>query len=167
MADRVDPPLDPQLYAHLRRLAGRIHRERAGDADTIQPTALLHEAWEKAARSNMSFRDRGHFVAVAALAMRQILTDRARARAAACRDGGARTTLSGVADAPRELDVLDLDAAITALEALDANTAQVALLRTFGGLTTSEVAAVLGLPPRRVEDEWTFARAWLAVRLER
>lgn len=156
------PELDPELYTWLRRLAGRIHRERAGGSDTLQPTALLHEAWEKAVRSRMEFRDRAHFVAVAALAMRQILIDRARSR----RDAGERTTLAGVGDAPGEpLDVLDLDAALTALEALDPTTAQIALLRTFGGLSNADVASALGLPERRVEDEWTFARAWLRVRL--
>jgi RNA polymerase sigma factor (TIGR02999 family) len=156
------PELDPELYTWLRRLAGRIHRERAGGSDTLQPTALLHEAWEKAVRSRMEFRDRAHFVAVAALAMRQILIDRARSR----RDAGERTTLAGVGDAPGEpLDVLDLDAALTALEALDPTTAQIALLRTFGGLSNADVASALGLAERRVEDEWTFARAWLRVRL--
>lgn len=158
----AEPALDPALYDWLRRLAGRIHRERAGGSDTLQPTALLHEAWEKVARSRMAFRDRAHFVAVAALAMRQILIDRARAG----RHEGERTTLAGVGDDPTaRLDVLDLDAALTALEALDATTARIALLRTFGGLGNADVADVLGLPERRVEDEWTFARAWLKVRL--
>ncbi len=74
----IDVTLDPATYQQLRSLAARIHRARGGGG-TLHPTALLHEAWEKVARSERVYRDRGHFMAVAAVAMRQILTDRARA----------------------------------------------------------------------------------------
>ena len=158
--------LDAELYAHLRALAGRIHAERGSSADTLQPTALLHEAWEKLARSRGTWADRSHFVAVAARAMRQVMIDRARARGALQRNVGRRTTLSGVGDDPRsEIDVLDLDAALRDLEALDPRSAQVALLRTFGGLSVPEIAAALDLSTRTINEDWRFARAWLATRL--
>jgi RNA polymerase sigma factor (TIGR02999 family) len=161
----IDGGLDASVYDELRRIAGRIHASRPGH-DTLHPTELLHEAWEKAARSTCVYRDRAHFVAVAATAMRQILIDRARRRRTARHDGGARTTLSGVGDEPAaNLDVLDLDAALVALEQVDARCARVALLRTFGGLSVAEVAAVLDATPRQIESEWTFARAWIGARL--
>lgn len=160
----IDLYLDPELYQRLRYLAARIHGERGGGALTLQPTALLHEAWEKVARSSRTYDDRAHFFAVAAVAMRQVLIDHARAQRTARRDGGDRTTLSGVGDAP-ELDVLDLDAALTALEALDVSSARVAMLRTFGGMSVAEIAEASRRPVAVVERDWTFARAWLRVRL--
>jgi RNA polymerase sigma factor (TIGR02999 family) len=163
----MSPSLDSDLYAHLRALAGRIHAERASANEVIQPTELLHEAWEKLSRSRDTWESRTHFIAVAARAMRQILIDRARVRLAD-RHGGqlARTTLSGVGDdVGVRLDVLALDEALTELEKLDARCAEVVLLRTFGGLTVPEAAEALGVSTRTVDDLWRFARAWLAVRL--
>src|SRR5262245_51340505 len=136
------PSIDPELYGHLRALAGRIHAERGAAHDVIQPTELLHEAWEKVSRGDTRWESRAHFVAVAARAMRQILIDRARARRSD-RHGGnlARTTLSGVGDEPGSpIDVLALDEALAELEKLDPRGGEVVLLRTFGGLTVPEVA---------------------------
>jgi RNA polymerase sigma factor (TIGR02999 family) len=160
--------MEPELYAQLRALAGRIHAERGGAHDVIQPTELLHEAWEKLNKAQSEWESRAHFVAVAARAMRQILIDRARARHADRRGGAlVRTTLSGVGDEPTAMvDVLALDAALSGLEKLDPRCGQVVLLRTFGGLTVPEVADVLELSPRSVDDLWRFSRAWLATRLD-
>jgi RNA polymerase sigma factor (TIGR02999 family) len=162
------PALDPELYDQLREIAARIHSRRAAGQEAFQPTELLHEAWEKLNRSRSEWQSRSHFVASAATAMRHILIDRARERAAS-RHGGhlARTTLSGVADDPgAQLDVLALDEALTELQALDPRGAEVVLLRTFGGLTVPEVAEAMGLSGRTVEDSWRFAKAWLKVRLQ-
>ena len=161
-------PLDEEVYDHLRALAGRIHAERGQGSVTLQPTALLHEVWEKLSASSSRYNSRAHFVAVAARAMRQILVDRARARATAKRGGGLQqTTLSGVGGGlPRALDVLALDRALKELEALDPQAAEVVLLRTFGGLTVPEVAESLGVSARTVDRTWRFARAFLASHLQ-
>ena len=161
------PELTPEVYDHLHNLARRIHQERRG-SDTVQPTVLLHEAWEKVSSSKQAFASRAHFMAVAAKAMRQILVDHARARNAQKRGGDAvrHTTLSGVGDDPASLiDVLALDDALSGLEALDADAAQVVVLRAFGGLTVGEVAEVLGRSVRGVERTWRFAVSYLADRL--
>ncbi len=136
---------DPDLYAHLRALANRIHAERGRGQETLQPTALLHEAWMKVAVSSGQYTSKGHFIAVAARAMRQILVDRARSKGAIKRGGDQHhTSLTGVGDTPNEpLDVLALDRALTELERVDPRAAEVVLLRTFGGMSVEEVAAAL------------------------
>lgn len=161
-------PFDPDLYAHLKALANRIHAERGRGQETMQPTALLHEAWMKLAASDGQYASKAHFVAVAARAMRQVLVDRARSKGAAKRGSGQHhTSLTGVGDTPGEpLDVLALDKALTELEAVDPRAAEVVLLRTFGGLTVEEVAAALGTSERTIKRSWRFSRAFLAKRLE-
>ena len=155
--------LDPEVYKHLKAIAGRISSSRRG-LDTIQPTALLHEAWEKLARNEREYNSREHFMATAAQAMRQILVDRARARLTDKRGGGAlqRTTLSGLPGGDRTLDVLMLDDALNKLEALDPQAARIALLRTFSGMTVEETAETMNLSPRSVNRNWRFARAYLS-----
>jgi RNA polymerase sigma-70 factor (ECF subfamily) len=160
----VSELLDPEAYRHLKAIAGRISSSRRG-LDTIQPTALLHEAWEKLARNDRQYNSREHFMATAAQAMRQILVDRARARFTSKRGGGAmqRTTLSGLSgDGAQALDVLMLDEALGMLEALDPQAARIALLRTFSGMTVEETAETMGLSPRSVNRNWRFARAYLS-----
>ncbi|MCB9743067.1 MAG: RNA polymerase subunit sigma [Alphaproteobacteria bacterium] len=154
--------LDEDTYAHLRAIAARIHGERAGGAETIAPTALLHEAWGKVARG--SYQSKAHFMAVAARAMRQILVDRARARRAVKHGGGLRrTTLSGVGGQESSLaDVLDLDDAIERLSEMDEAAAQVAVMFTFGGMSAPEVAEALGVSASTVWRSWRFARVVLA-----
>ncbi|MCB9760724.1 MAG: sigma-70 family RNA polymerase sigma factor [Alphaproteobacteria bacterium] len=162
------PELDQDVYAHLRALAERIYAERGGSHPTLQPTALLHEAWMKLERSSSRYVSRAHFIAVAARAMRQILVNRARARSAQKRGGEAqhRTTLSGIGTDPNAVvDVLTLDEALQALEAVNPRAAEVALLRTFGGLTVPEVAEATGLSEATVGRAWRFARVFLADRL--
>ncbi|MCB9680140.1 MAG: RNA polymerase subunit sigma-24 [Alphaproteobacteria bacterium] len=150
--------LDADLYAHLRRLAGRL----GGGEGTLNPTSLVHEAWEKLARNDAAWNDRTHFIALSARAMRQILVDRARGRGRAKRGGGRhRTTLSGIADDAAPLDLLALDEALERLGEVDAEAADVLVLRTFGGLTLDEVAVELGRSKRTVSTRWQFGRAFV------
>lgn len=158
------PEITPEIYDHLRNLAGRIHAERGRGQLTLQPTVLLHEAWAKVSSSSQAFQSREHFMAVAARAMRQILVDHARTRTRQKRGGPAahHTTLSGVGEDGRSLlEVLALDDVLTTLEALDADAAQVVVLRTFGGLTVREIADVLQKSVSTVERTWRFAVTYL------
>ena len=156
------------VYQELRRRAAAyLRRERAGY--TLQPTALVHEAYLRLVDQNAAtWQNRAQFLAVASQMMRRILVDRARARKAAKRSGRwARVTLDeSVAELePRDVDVLDVDAAMTDLATFDARKGQVAELRFFGGLTLEETGRVLGLSVATVEREWKVARAWLYARL--
>ena len=164
----IPPQFDPELYAKLRTLAGRIHAERVGKQDTLQPTGLLHEAWIKLFRSTNQFKDRAHYFSVAARAMRQILADRARARAAQKRGGAVvHLSLTGIGETPDQLiDIIALNDAIDVLESIHPRVADVVVLRTFGGLTLEEAAEALSTSVGTVKREWRFGRAWITVRLE-
>jgi len=135
----------------------------------MQPTVLLHEAWEKLSSAQSGYESPEHFKAVTALAMRQILVDRARRKASLKRGADAvQTTLSGLAvDGKSEsvVGLLDFDSALKALEALDPQASQVVILRTFGDLTVNEVAKVLETSPRTIERSWRFARGFLSRQL--
>jgi len=155
-------PID-DVYEDLRRLAEAYFR-RQDPGHTLQPTALVHEAWLRLAQGP-AIADREHFLAVAATAMRQILVDHARRRGAAKRGGDAsRITLDdAVSPAPAPaLDLLDLDAALTMLARLDPRKARVVELRFFAGLTLAEVAAVLHVSAVTIGTDWRMARAWLS-----
>ena len=174
----VPMPLPPQgvsellplVYDELRRLAASyIRRERPGQ--TIQATALVHEAYVRLiGEKPQQFQDRKHFLAIAALSMRQILVQRARARNAAKRGGDPeRITLDEhllAAPAGREVDLVALDAALEKLATLDARQAKVVELRYFGGLSVEEAADVLEISPATVKRDWTLARAWLKRELD-
>lgn len=152
----------PLVYAELHELA----RQQLGSnprGRTLQPTALVNELYLKLAANDGDFDDRNHFIAVASIAMRQILVDHARRRSAAKRgDGGERVTMSGIASDPgSEIDILDLETALASLEAAHPRPAKVAELRFFGGLSVDEVAAALGVSARTVDYDWRFARAYL------
>jgi len=155
------------MYAEMRALAGRYLAGRFGH--TLQPTALVNEAYIKLNRRETgAFESREHFLAVAARAMRQILVDHARRKAADKRNSGSvRTTLSGVAieGANDDLDVLVLDDALRTLAALNERHARVVELKFFAGMTTAEIGHVLDVSPATVERDWKKARAWLVVRL--
>jgi RNA polymerase sigma factor (TIGR02999 family) len=160
-----------RLHGELRALAASVFRsQRAGH--TLQPTALVHEAFVKmmGARGAPSpWQDEAHFFAVAATAMRQILVNHARDRAAQKRGGGdaRRVTLSDVPFAAEGgADVLDVEQALAALEAVDPEQARIVELRSFGGLTNPQIAEVVGRPLRTVELEWRLAKEWLASHLE-
>ena len=158
----------------LRRIAAaRLRAERPGH--TLQPTALVNEAWMKLAGSpGASIQDRAHFLAVAARAMRQVLVDHARRRAAAKRGSRAdATSWSGqgiAAHDPSGLDpeeLIALDDALDRLDALDPRLRQVVELRFFVGLNDTETGDVLGVTRRTVQRDWTRARAWLYSELYR
>jgi RNA polymerase sigma factor (TIGR02999 family) len=150
----------PLVYDDLRRLArrqlGYEYAER-----TLNPTALVHESYLKLGRPALAARDRAHFLAIAARAMRQVLVDEARNRKAMKRGGGwQRATLSGshwVAD----FDVEELLTLNDALDELDARQRQVVECRFFGGMEEREIAEALGITERTVRRDWVKARAWL------
>ena len=154
----------PHVYEELRRLArARLAHEPAGL--TLQPTALVHEAYLRLAASGERQWDRrGHFFAAAAIAMRRILVERARRYQRIKRGGGQQRVeleTEPAALAPELTDVLAIDEALTRLESLDRRKAQVVLLRYFAGLTVEETAAAMELSPATVKNEWAFARVWL------
>jgi RNA polymerase sigma factor (TIGR02999 family) len=158
----------PQVYDELRRLAGNyLRRERPGQ--TLQATALVHEAFLRLSRDkHQPWKNRTHFLAIAALSMRQILVQRARARDAEKRGGGAEKISldeSVIADATPNtaggVDVLALDSALGKLAALDPQQAKIVELRYFGGMTVEEVAESLDISPATVKRHWAVARAWL------
>ena len=155
----------PLVYGELRRCAGAyLRRERAGH--TLQPTALVHEAYLKlVGGAPISWKDRAHFYGVAARAMRQVLVDHARAHAAGKRGAGQFLVgLDAAASAstpPRSLDLLDLDRALSKLAALDERQSRLVELRLFGGLTIEESAEVLKVSHMTVSRDWKHAEAWL------
>jgi RNA polymerase sigma factor (TIGR02999 family) len=161
------PDLMPLVYDELRRLAARyISRERPGQ--TLQATALVNEAYIRlAAERPREFANRTHFLAIAALSMRQILVQRARRRAAKKRGGAPqRVTLNdnhlSPANSPGEhIDILALDEALERLAAMDPKLARIVELRYFAGLTVEETADVVGSSPATVKRHWETARAWL------
>lgn len=156
--------LMPLVYDELRRLArGYLGRERR--AFTLQPTALVNEAYLRLLKDRkQDWRTRAQVIGIAAMSMRQILIEAARARAAQKRGGElARVTLDEglVADEARTVDVLAVDDALHRLAAIDAEQARLVELRFFGGLTIEEAAAALGTSPATVKRHWAVARAWL------
>jgi RNA polymerase sigma factor (TIGR02999 family) len=161
--------LIPVVYDELRRrAAGHLRRERRGH--TLRPTDLVHETYLRLSAQNSRWQNREQFFAVATRLMRRILVDHARRRAAAKRAGGLRVTLAaeGVAASDRDSpDLLDLDAALDELAALDERQVRLVELRYFAGMSIAEAARVLGLSPATVSREWALAKAWLYRRLRR
>jgi RNA polymerase sigma factor (TIGR02999 family) len=162
---RAADKLLPLVYDEFRALARHyLAQERMNH--TLQPTALVHEAYMKLVdQTRVDWQGKSHFFAVAAQAMRRILVDHARSRQREKRGGGrARVVLDeAVALSPqKDEDVLALDEALEKLARLDARQAKVVELRFFGGLSVEEVAEALGVSKRTVEGDWTFARAWLS-----
>jgi RNA polymerase sigma factor (TIGR02999 family) len=162
--------LVPLIYQDLRRRAAAyLARERRNH--TLQPTALVHETYLRLlGQQRVAWQNRAQFFGVAAEMMRRILVDHARARAAAKRpDGGLRVALArdvGAVDPPA-CELLMVDDALRELAALDARQARIVELRYFGGLSESEVGAVLSLSRTTVTREWQTARAWLFRRMTR
>jgi RNA polymerase sigma factor (TIGR02999 family) len=154
----------PLVYDELRRLAAaRMSKEAAGQ--TLQPTALVHEAWMRLISGNAKvWRNRGHFFGAAAQAMRRILIERARRKMSCKRGSGAEHVCIedvDVADRLPDERILLIDEALARLEATDQELARVVTLKFYGGLTNVEVADVLGVTERTVQNKWTFAKAWL------
>jgi len=162
--------LMPLVYDELRGIARR-HLSREDGPQTLQSTALVHEAYFRLIDQNrVQWRNRAHFFAVAARLIRRILLDHARRRHAEKRGGGAqRLTLDEAVASPvrRDVDVIALDQALESLAELDPVQAQVVELRFFAGLTIAEAAEVLGISTATVERDWMTARAWLFDRLNR
>lgn len=154
------------IYEDLRAVARRV--DGRAPAHTLQPTALVHEAWLKLAPNLDAVADRAHFMAVASRAMRQVLADHARARRREKRGGGAALVSLNGFDEPRDAALTDLsafDESLELLEGLNARHARVVELRVFGGLTIDEAATELGLSHGTIESDWSMARAWLWRRL--
>ncbi len=155
--------LAPLVYEELRRIArGLMGGERSGH--TLQPTALVHEAFLRLVDADVEWQDRAHFLAVGARVMRRLLVDHAKGRKRDKRGGGAvRVTLTpGVAaTGDRDADLLDLDRALEALASRDERQAKIVELHFFGGLTYDETGAVVGVSPATVKRDLRMAKAWL------
>jgi RNA polymerase sigma factor (TIGR02999 family) len=156
--------LFPLLYDELRAMAaGHLRRERPDH--TLQPTALVHEAYLRLLpRKEASVEDRAQFLSVAAQAIRRVLVDHGRGKARAKRGGGqVRVTLTGkvAKEGPLDLDILDLDRALERLGEADPMDQKVVELKYFGGLSDAEAAKVLDCSERTVRRRWIYARAWL------
>jgi RNA polymerase sigma factor (TIGR02999 family) len=170
---RAPELLLPLVYDELRRLAaGHMANESPGH--TLDATALVHEAYLRLVAGptqeakNVQFANRGHFFAAAAEAMRRILVDSARRKRAEKRGGGRRAEIDIDAHASTPVDAdswIDLDAALTSFESVDADAARLAKLRIFGGLTNEEAGEALGVPRATAHRQWTYAKAWLTAAL--
>ena len=166
-ADPTDPPdaeaLAPLVYDELRRIAaGYMRRERPGQ--TLQATALVHEAYLRLAGAGTPWHDKRHFVGIAARSMRQILVERARARGAHKRWAGLDRVswTDSLAIAADEVGMLPaLDDALTLLEQIDPEQARIVELRYFAGLSIDETADALEISPATLKRRFALARAWL------
>lgn len=158
----------PLVYQELRKLArARMAREKPGQ--TLQATALVHEAYLRlVADADPRWENRAHFFAAAAEAMRRILVERARRKSRVRHGAGqlrASLNESNIGKVDDAVDVIAVDQALSRLEKLDEQMAQLVTLRYFGGLDVDEAAAVMNLSPRSVNRLWTAARAWLQTEL--
>ncbi|HTD96608.1 MAG TPA: sigma-70 family RNA polymerase sigma factor [Edaphobacter sp.] len=153
----------PMVYGELHRLASAYMRRERKD-HTLQPTALINEAYMRLAGEEVDWQNHEHFIGVAAKVMRQVLVDHARGHNAAMRGGGlVRVELEeGVAvSKERSEEVLMIDEALTRLEASNPRQARVVEYRYFGGLSVEQIANILGIAPRSVKRDWALARIWL------
>jgi RNA polymerase sigma-70 factor (ECF subfamily) len=162
------PKLIPLVYHELKRLAAHfLHAEREGH--TLQPTALVHEAYLRLAGQTAPWHNRAQFMGVAAQLMRRILVDYARQRVAAKRGGGqipAEIEACEIAGgAGQSEEMLAVDEALAGLAKLDPQQAQVVEMRYFCGMTVEETAEALAIAPRTVKREWAMAKAWLRVEI--
>ena len=162
------PRLVPLVYQELKRLAAHfLQDEREGH--TLQPTALVNEAYLRLAGQKASWQNRAHFMAVAGHVMRRVLVDYARQRVAGKRGGGEMALdldrcEIGV-DTGQSAELLAVDEALTRLAALDAQQARVVELRYFCGMSVEETAQALAISPRTVKREWAMAKAWLSLEI--
>jgi RNA polymerase sigma factor (TIGR02999 family) len=159
-----DPAARDQLLPLVYQDLEHIARAYVNPAASLEPRGLVHELYLKIVSTPLDARDRKHFFAIAALAMRQILTDRARRKKAGKRggEGQVQVTLSGLADAGgRDVDALAIEAALAKLETLSPRQAKIVEMRCLLGLSVPETAEALDLSERTVHSEWRLARAWL------
>lgn len=166
-ADSAD--LLPLVYDELRQLA-RIQLARLGPGQTLQATALVHEAYMKLVGGSDAWEDRRHFFGCCARAMRNILVDAARAKHRIKRGGEWHRVTLGDTPMPEEgpaLDLLALDGALAKLERVDPRQHEIVMLRYFSGLTIGETARALEIGTATVDRQWRFARAWLHLEITR
>jgi RNA polymerase sigma factor (TIGR02999 family) len=157
----------PLVYEQLRAIAGSFFRAQPAN-HTLQPTALVHEAYLKLVGSGADWKDRAHFCAVAATAMRQILANHANAKRATKRDEhrvGLTVDLMPTPTGASLIDLLDLDEALKELSTLNDRHSRMVELRFFGGLNVDVMAHILGISEGMARREWRAARAWLSWRL--
>lgn len=158
----------PLVYEQLRATAGSFFRAQSS-GHTLQPTALVHEAYVKlVGTSGSEWEGRAHFCAVAAMAMRQILQDHARAKGTSKRGGGRARTGATNIESPSRTDAIDifaLEEALMKLAAINEQDARIVELRFFGGLTNEQVADLIGVSRPTVERSWRRSRAWLRAQL--
>lgn len=155
----------PHVYEELRALAGSFFQSQRAN-HTLQPTALVHEAYMRLVRSDSSWNSRKHFYDIAAMAMRQLLTDHARRQGRQKRGGDAnRVTLSDAGEDSTVVDIVALDDAMTRLSQLDPRQARIVELRFLAGLSVEETADVLETSARTVKRDWRVAKAWLRTQL--
>ena len=158
-----------QVYGDLRGLADRVFRNQPG-SHTLQPTALVNEAYMRMVGNKGGLESRVHFLNLAATAMRQLLTDHARRKSASKRDGGLKRVAlepeSAGSTSAQDVNLVDLDAALEKLQSVDARQAKIVELRFFGGLTYEEIAEVLGVSSRTARLDWKMASAWLREELK-
>ena len=167
--DRQTDSMVEETYEHMKRLAASYLQMESATV-TLSPTVLVHEAYVKLSKqASDKYQSRGHFLAIAATMMRRILVDHARARNRLKRGGDmVRVVLDEdkTISPSRDSDVLALDEVLEELQELDTRQAKIIEMRFFGGMTVPEVAEVLGLSTRTIENEWKKCRAWLRKRLE-
>lgn len=162
------PKLIPLVYHELKRLAAHFLRDER-EGHTLQPTALVHEAYLRLVGQKAAWQNRAQFMGVAAQLMRRILVDYARQRVTAKRGGGETALelesceIAGAAGQSEEM--LAVDEALARLAALDPQQARVVEMRYFGGMTVEETAEALSIAPRTVKREWAMAKAWLRVEI--
>jgi RNA polymerase sigma-70 factor, ECF subfamily len=161
----------PLIYPELRRIA-RAYMQGERISHTLQPTALIHEAWMRLAdQTRVSWRDRAHFFGVAASMMRRVLVDHARQRLAGKRGAGQTpVTLDwiDVDDGGEKMsEVLAVHEALERLNEIDPRQTRIVEMRYFAGMDVDETAAALDISPRTVDREWSMARAWLQVQFAR
>jgi RNA polymerase sigma factor (TIGR02999 family) len=154
----------PQVYSELRKLAAsKLQSEVPGQ--TLNATALVHEAWLRLSDASIDFKDRTHFLRTAATAMRRILVDRARAKLTRKRDGGLQVTLNDPPDNMPDEQLIALDEALVELAKEKPDHAKLVELRFMIGLSGDETAQVLDISPATADRLWRYARAWLQVKL--
>lgn len=153
----------PLVYDELRRIAAIYFRNHSA-GNTLQPTAIVHEAYLKLIRGTAEWRDREHFCAIAATAMRQILIDHARAKRTAKRDPERAQVTFGDLETPSGgvIDLVALDDALTRLTEIDERLGRIVELRFFGGFSMGEVAEHLQVSRRTAQTDWRWIRAWLS-----
>lgn len=161
----------PIVYEELRGIAGRIFKAKNANEVSIQPTIIVHDVFMKLSQNtDISWKNRSHFYAVAAKATRDLLVDHARRKMAAKRGGGWKRITMVQAEqesaSESQIDILDLEEALQQLGAVSTRQERIIEMRFYAGLTTPEIAGVLGVSERTIMHDWRMARAWLRVRLE-